>query len=528
MTDADTDNLTKPLKSVRAPEHLNSSGLRIEYSKVKGRGIYASRHIEPRTLIEISPVLLFTSAEYAEHGRHTVLDHYTFRWRDGRMALALGLGSLFNHSQHPNLMYTLDSETESIRYITTRRIEEGEELCIFYGHKLWFNDVDASPFETQLDDPDDDWGGLSVVEITQDDMSALDRQKYKYAGGNPQDVVSEDDLPFERIKLYRDDEEDELSAVRTQPAWVVDLPDARHTATMLQWLKNSGLETPTMSHLKRIRKHESRLTVLLALTTECPQVPTLPNIPGLSEPYAVDVASSAALTQISLKHKNTLWPTIYAPRKKGELEQWTRGRVLWACEAMRRTVQEARAATEYGELPIAAHVPVPYEKDDRDAAQMSASFSDHDTRTSTGHPLRHAVLNIIRSIADFRASSSNPTAPSPSPPSVDSPRSLPSSAPMAMAGEAPVPRNGTHYLLTSLTLFMTHEPCIMCSMALLHSRVKEVFYLVPLAKTGGCGSVACLPALKGVNHRFNIGRWRDCESVWSEEEGISINDDLDA
>lgn len=40
MTDADTDNLTKPLKSVRAPEHLNSSGLRIEYSKVKGRGIY--------------------------------------------------------------------------------------------------------------------------------------------------------------------------------------------------------------------------------------------------------------------------------------------------------------------------------------------------------------------------------------------------------------------------------------------------------------------------------------------------------
>lgn len=117
-----------------------------------------------------------------------------------------------------------------------------------------------------------------------------------------------------------------------------------------RWLKNSGLETPTMSHLKRIRKHESRLTVLLALTTECPQVPTLPNIPGLSEPYAVDVASSAALTQISLKHKNTLWPTIYAPRKKGELEQWTRGRVLWACEAMRRTVQEARAATEYGEV----------------------------------------------------------------------------------------------------------------------------------------------------------------------------------
>ena len=55
----------------------------------------AARPIESRTLIEISPVLLFTSDEYAEHGRHTVLDHYTFRWRDGRMALALGLGKTF-------------------------------------------------------------------------------------------------------------------------------------------------------------------------------------------------------------------------------------------------------------------------------------------------------------------------------------------------------------------------------------------------------------------------------------------------
>lgn len=70
----------------------------------------------------------------------------------------------------------------------------------------------------------------------------------------------------------------------------------------------------------------------------------------------------------------------------------------------------------------------------------------------------------------------------------------------------------------------------MCSMALLHSRVKEVFYLVPMPKTGGCGSVACLPALKGVNHRYNIGRWKDCEFGMglAEEAGIVIDDDVDA
>ena len=96
----------------KAPEHLNSTGLRIEYAEGKGRGVYgehppqpmqtrfpdtiqylaACREIPAQTLIEVSPVLLFSAQEYAEHGKHTVLDHYTFVWRDGRMALALGLG----------------------------------------------------------------------------------------------------------------------------------------------------------------------------------------------------------------------------------------------------------------------------------------------------------------------------------------------------------------------------------------------------------------------------------------------------
>ena len=56
-------------------------------------GALASRTIPARTIVEISPVLLFSSEEYEAHGKHTVLDHYTFKQRDGRMALALGLGA---------------------------------------------------------------------------------------------------------------------------------------------------------------------------------------------------------------------------------------------------------------------------------------------------------------------------------------------------------------------------------------------------------------------------------------------------
>ena len=146
------------------------------------------------------------------------------------------------------------------------------------------------------------------------------------------------------------------------------------------------------------------------------------------------------------------------------------------------------------QLPIVTHVPASYET----KSETPIAFTARDTRRSTAHPLRHAVINVIRRIADYRASSLPPEA---------STSELATST--SSEGDVGGTRNGTNYLLTSLTLFTTHEPCIMCSMALLHSRVKEVIYLLPMEKTGGCGGLACLPTLEGVNHRFGICRWKE-------------------
>jgi tRNA-specific adenosine deaminase 3 len=147
-----------------------------------------------------------------------------------------------------------------------------------------------------------------------------------------------------------------------------------------------------------------------------------------------------------------------------------------------------------------------------DKKDMPKEFFAHDTRNSDKHPLRHAVMNIIRQVADFSTSDSadsnnHPTAPN---------------SQGRSNGVDPVPSQaGSNYLLTSLTLFTTHEPCVMCSMALLHSRVKEVIYLYPMPKTGACGSATCLPTLKGVNHKFSISRWK-----WdSGNTGAMINPD---
>lgn len=65
------------------------------------------------------------------------------------MLLALGVGSLFNHSRQPSLDYRADYDSLIIRYFAARNVAPGEELTIYYGDKLWFEDTscgsNASP-----------------------------------------------------------------------------------------------------------------------------------------------------------------------------------------------------------------------------------------------------------------------------------------------------------------------------------------------------------------------------------------------
>ncbi|KAG6877127.1 hypothetical protein C0993_010079 [Termitomyces sp. T159_Od127] len=440
-------------------------------------------------------------------GKFTVLDDYTFKWSDGRMALALGLGSLFNHSEQPNVSYVLDRSTESIGYTTVRDIAPGEELCIFYGHNLWFKPAGVSGKAASLSelDVEDGWGGLSAVGESIDPVPSQEESPFEK--GDPDEVISEEELPFTRYKLPP--EEEDLDSIRTVEAWVVDIPDPRHITTMLKWLKQAGLETPDLGHLKRIRKTNETVTLLLAALAVSPVSPSTPIELDLPPPYTVFVPSAPALTPISLKLKSTFWPTLFTPPRKGEAEEWTRGQAHWAWQAMKTVVAAAHDARSRGELPIAAHVAVPYGT--TASSSLDMPFTAYDTRQSSAHPLRHAVINVVRKMADYQASSSTPAR-------IETPSRLTSSGPVTPNSVDVEARNGANYLLTSLTMFTTHEPCIMCSMALIHSRVKEIIFLVKMPRTGGCGGAACLPTLKGVNHRFGIAHWKD---------GIITSEDLD-
>lgn len=60
------------------------------------------------------------------------------------------------------------------------------------------------------------------------------------------------------------------------------------------------------------------------------------------------------------------------------------------------------------------------------------------------------------------------------------------------------------YLCTGYYIYMFKEPCVMCAMALVHSRVKRVFFCLDNNKYGGLKSQVKLQTINSLNHHFEV------------------------
>jgi hypothetical protein len=63
-----------------------------------------------------------------------------------------------------------------------------------------------------------------------------------------------------------------------------------------------------------------------------------------------------------------------------------------------------------------------------------------------------------------------------------------------------------HYLLTGLDVFLTHEPDIFLAMALVHSRIRRLYYLHVNTKNGAIESNYQLHTNRNLNHRYRAFR----------------------
>ncbi|KAL2468788.1 Cytidine/deoxycytidylate deaminase family protein [Forsythia ovata] len=62
------------------------------------------------------------------------------------------------------------------------------------------------------------------------------------------------------------------------------------------------------------------------------------------------------------------------------------------------------------------------------------------------------------------------------------------------------------YLCTGYDIYLVWEPCTMCAMALVHQRIRRIFYAFPNSSDGALGSVHRLQGEKSLNHHYAVFR----------------------
>lgn len=98
-----------------------------------GRGVFTTKNIPAGTVVEISPVIVFTNKERLAIEKTKLFD-YIFEWGVTRKkgCLALGYVSLYNHEYTSNCDYEMDFDNNLMTIRTVKPIKKGEELSINY------------------------------------------------------------------------------------------------------------------------------------------------------------------------------------------------------------------------------------------------------------------------------------------------------------------------------------------------------------------------------------------------------------
>lgn len=105
------------------------------------------------------------------------------------------------------------------------------------------------------------------------------------------------------------------------------------------------------------------------------------------------------------------------------------------------------------------------------------------------HPLNHASIECIKLVSEKN-------------------RAVLESSKRRFEDELP-------YLCTGYDAYLTHEPCFMCTMGFLHSRISRLYFLNRNQEFGGA-SKAMIHRNKKLNHRFRV-----YQVFWTDNEDLS-------
>lgn len=267
--------------------------------------------------------------------------------------------------------------------------------------------------------------------------------------------------------------------IDTVDVFVDTIVDQKLTSKIVKSLAELSPIT-SLTHLKRVKNQ----TIILMLAADnspdkcAVELKTKGfNFDGLSgRPKIVSVPASMPKTCSQNLESRKLWPCNFHPDKR--LESILTGEFfdqlqLAVIEGHMRTALEcAKSTGGVGAVVVDPH-------NNLIVAQSG------DMRTE--HPVKHAVMCVVDGVASSQGGGAWNTA-------------------MAKKEFVNADKTGP-YLCTGYDIYVTREPCVMCAMALVHSRARRVFYgckADDCGSPGGLGSGVSVHLLKGINHRFEV------------------------
>ena len=114
-----------------------------------GRGVFANRSIKSGEIIEECPVILVSEHDMANLNESILVTYFFyFGKNNNNLLVALGFGSIYNHSHNPNAAYVINSAEDTMEFTALSDIKKDDEITISYSAAnkkdrtlLWFENA---------------------------------------------------------------------------------------------------------------------------------------------------------------------------------------------------------------------------------------------------------------------------------------------------------------------------------------------------------------------------------------------------
>ncbi|KAK9456660.1 cytidine deaminase-like protein [Dipodascopsis uninucleata] len=308
-----------------------------------------------------------------------------------------------------------------------------------------------------------------------DNTLAISNAATKEKISTGQSVISS--RSFVQVKSPDDHEELELVDV-----WATTIP-AKIATKVISILKQQlPLDPHSLLHLRRLVKMSDQesvaglssdqiyLSLLVCSVNAVPSeseinrllAPMKELIPENSKndqilvPYIKQAPKYPALTkQQSKEWSEGTWPIMWRGNPHAvilELPEDEEIKIMKHFDELARLIESAKLNNE---VPIATMI--------IDPTTSKVVVSAYDVRNTTGNPLNHSIMACVAKVAELERARRMEHAKNGDP-----------QTPQQLA-----------YLCHNLELITTHEPCSMCCMALVHSRISRLVYIKQMPRSGG-------------------------------------------